>query len=110
MVPRTGFARFGVEGTSMVRTRLLVGPLLLAGFMVVLSVGGVAQERSGADWRQWGGPDRNFIVDARGLAESWREDGPPVLWSRPLGTGHSSILASDGKLFTLYRVGNGRGR
>lgn len=67
---------------------------------------GFAQE----SWTQWGGPDRNFIVDANGLAESWPDDGPPVIWSRPLGTGHSSIVARDGRLFTMYRVGNGRER
>jgi outer membrane protein assembly factor BamB len=33
-----------------------------------------------------------------------------VIWSRPLGTGHSSILADDGMLFTMYRAGNGRAR
>jgi outer membrane protein assembly factor BamB len=31
-----------------------------------------------------------------------------VLWSRPLGLGHSSILVDEGRLFTMYRVGNGR--
>ena len=61
-------------------------------------------------WRQWGGADRNFIVDATGLADSWPESGPPIIWSRPLGTGHSSIVAADGRLFTMYRVGNGRER
>ena len=92
-----------------------------AGFVVGLlavlvgagvSVDVVAQERVSDDgaWRQWGGPGRNFIVDAGDLAESWPDDGPPVLWSRRLGTGHSSILAAAGRVFTLYRVGNGRGR
>ena len=94
----------------MMSTRLVVGSLLMAVMCVAASVGMAAQERASGDWRQWGGPGRNFIVDAGGLAESWPADGPPVLWSRPLGTGHSSILAADGRLFTLYRVGNGRGR
>ena len=68
--------------------------------------GAFAQE----SWRQWGGPDRNFIVDATGLADSWPESGPPIIWSRPLGTGHPSIVVDDGRLFTMYRVGNGRER
>jgi outer membrane protein assembly factor BamB len=33
-----------------------------------------------------------------------------VIWSRPLGTGHSAIVAADGRLFTMYRKGNGRTR
>jgi outer membrane protein assembly factor BamB len=62
------------------------------------------------EWRQWGGPSRNFIVEATGLASRWPDGGPPVLWSRPLGTGHSAIVAAEGRLFTMYRAGNGRGR
>jgi outer membrane protein assembly factor BamB len=49
-------------------------------------------------------------VEATGLAEKWPGAGPPVLWSRPLGTGHSAILVDDGRLFTMYRVGNGRAK
>lgn len=61
-------------------------------------------------WRQWGGPTRNFMVNTTGLAEKWAEAGPPVLWSRPLGPGHSAILVDDGKLYTMYRAGNGRAK
>lgn len=56
-------------------------------------------------WPQWGGPDRNFISDATGLADSWPESGPPQVWSRPLGLGHSSIVAESGRLYTMYRPG-----
>jgi outer membrane protein assembly factor BamB len=71
----------------------------------------VAQSMPGPSaWTQWGGPTRNFIVEAPGLPDKWPESGPPIIWSRPLGTGHSSIVADDGRLFTMYRVGNGRAR
>ena len=57
-------------------------------------------------WRQWGGPNSNWIVsDAPRLADSWPASGPPALWSRPLGAGHSAILADEGRLFTMYRTG-----
>ena len=60
-------------------------------------------------WLQWGGPNRNFVVsNGPPLADSWPASGPPVLWSRPLGNGHSSILADDGRLYTMYRVGEPR--
>jgi len=62
------------------------------------------------EWPQWGGPNRNFITTATGLADKWPEGGPRVIWSRPLGTGHSGIVAADNRLFTMYRVGNGRSR
>jgi outer membrane protein assembly factor BamB len=65
---------------------------------------------STAAWRQWGGPNRNFIVEATGLSSKWPDAGPRVIWSRPLGTGHSAIVADEGRLFTMYRIGNGRTR
>jgi hypothetical protein len=78
---------------------------------VMLSPGGLlADDPPAGAWRQWGGPNRNFIVEATGLAEKWPAAGPPVFWSRPLGTGHSAILADEGRLFTMYRVGNGRAK
>ncbi len=61
-------------------------------------------------WRQWGGPTRNFMVPSTGLAEKWADAGPPVIWSRPLGPGHSAILADEGRLYTMYRAGNGRAK
>jgi outer membrane protein assembly factor BamB len=50
------------------------------------------------------------MLDVTGLADSWPEGGPRQIWSRPLGPGHSSILADGGMLFTMYRAGNGRAR
>jgi outer membrane protein assembly factor BamB len=60
---------------------------------------------SAGEWRQWGGPHRNFVSDAKGLADAWPADGPKVRWSRLLGLGHSSIAVDEGRLFTMYRVG-----
>src|SRR5262245_17900284 len=62
------------------------------------------------EWTQWGGPTRDFQSPSVGLAETWPASGPPVLWARPLGTGHSSIAVSGGRLFTMYRSGNGRAK
>ena len=59
-------------------------------------------------WRQWGGPDRNFMVDGAQLADSWPSKGPPQLWSRPLGHGHSMVVVDDERLFTMYRPGEDR--
>src|SRR5207245_2072883 len=55
------------------------------------------------DWTQWGGPHRNFMSDAKGLASTWPPGGPKKLWARPLGEGHSSILVEAGRLYTMYR-------
>jgi hypothetical protein len=57
------------------------------------------------EWRQFGGPGRDFQVEASGLAENWPESGPTQVWSRPLGPGHSSVIVDNGRLFTMYRPG-----
>ena len=95
---------------AQLRRAVLIG-LALAG-ITVLSALALAQSRPAPDhaWRQWGGPNRNFIVNTTGLADAWPEGGPRTIWSRPLGTGHSSILAEDGRLYTMYRKGNARSR
>jgi outer membrane protein assembly factor BamB len=63
-----------------------------------------------AQWPQWGGPTRDFHSTSTGLADTWPAGGPPVIWSRTLGTGHSAITVDDGRLFTLARAGNGRAK
>jgi outer membrane protein assembly factor BamB len=57
------------------------------------------------DWRQFGGPQTNFHVGAKGLAASWPAAGPPLLWKRTLGQGYSGITVADGVLYTMYRAG-----
>jgi outer membrane protein assembly factor BamB len=59
-----------------------------------------------ADWPQFGGPNRNFMVDSKGLAESWPSSGPKKLWSRPLGEGYSTIAVDGDTLYTMYRRGD----
>jgi outer membrane protein assembly factor BamB len=56
-----------------------------------------------AAWPQWGGPRRDFTVDVTGLARQWPAAGPRRLWSRPLGEGHSAIVAEGGVVYTAYR-------
>jgi outer membrane protein assembly factor BamB len=59
-----------------------------------------------SDWAQWGGPQRNFKSEAKGLATTWPETGPRRLWQRELGDGYSAIAAEHGMLFTMYRKGD----
>jgi outer membrane protein assembly factor BamB len=67
------------------------------------SASGGAAAVGATDWTQWGGPGRNFMSDAKGLASSWPASGPRKRWSRPLGEGHSAILIEGGRLYTMYR-------
>ena len=66
-----------------------------------------AQSVAPPEWPGWGGPARDFISPARGLASSWSEGGPKRLWSQPLGEGHSSIAVDHGRLYTMFRPGTG---
>lgn len=61
---------------------------------------------SRAQWTQWGGPNRNFMVEAIGLANEWPEGGPKKLWSRDLGDGYSTIVVDGERLYTQYRIGD----
>ena len=54
-----------------------------------------------AEWLQWGGPARNFMLEATGLASSWPSAGPKRLWTRALGEGHSAILVEGGRIYTM---------
>ena len=77
--------------------KLLIASLILCGFLVDI--------RAQSDWSQWGGPSRNFTTNSKGLAAAWPSTGPKRLWSRPLGAGHSAILASGNALYTMYNQG-----
>jgi outer membrane protein assembly factor BamB len=62
-----------------------------------------ASAPAAAGWTQWGGPNRNFTSDSKGLATTWPAGGPKKLWSRTLGEGHSAISVDGNRLYTLYR-------
>jgi outer membrane protein assembly factor BamB len=59
-----------------------------------------------ASWPQWGGPSRNFVVEARDLATTWPAGGPRRTWQRPLGPGYSAIVTDGAALYTVYREGS----
>ena len=102
--------RQGLEMQRLIPIVVVLGTLLLAlppwGRPITLVA---QQDVMTTEWRKWGGPNGNFVVDSPPLAERWPTDGPPELWGRPLGAGHSAILAGDGRLFTMYRVAHGQG-
>lgn len=56
-------------------------------------------------WPQWGGPGRDFKATATGLRTRWPISGPPKLWHRSLGEGHSAIVVEGSRLYTMYRKG-----
>ena len=65
-----------------------------------------SQRPAGEDWLLWGGKNRDFLVTASGLADSWPPAGPKKLWSRSLGDGYSAIADEKGVLYTAFRRGS----
>ncbi len=80
--------------------------LFVTAALALAGAGRPAAPDGSTAWLQWGGPHRNFSVDAPPLATSWPADGPRRLWRRPLGSGFSSIVTDGTTLYTLYRSGD----
>jgi outer membrane protein assembly factor BamB len=57
-----------------------------------------------ADWPQFQGPDRNGISKETGLAKSWPEKGPRVLWEVAVGAGYAAPAIRDGEVYFLDRT------
>src|SRR5262245_3045117 len=53
------------------------------------------------DWPQWLGPRRDGSSTAKVVA--WKEP-LKVLWTKPVGEGHSSPVIADGKVYLLTKV------
>lgn len=66
----------------------------------------VLPQATSAQWPQFGGLNRNFMCETKGLAAKWAEEGPKKLWTRELGDGYATIIADGGVLYTMYRTGD----
>jgi len=74
-------------------------------FWVIFFLAAGSLSAQSPEWPQWGGSNRNFKSEVKGLAGNWPVAGPRQLWSRPLGEGYSAIVGDGDKLFTMYRLG-----
>ena len=82
------------------------GLVTAAAMLLAISLRGAPQP--GVPVAQFGGPNRDFVYEASGLAASWPAGGPAVLWRRALGDGYSGITAAGGRLYTMYRADEAR--
>jgi outer membrane protein assembly factor BamB len=73
--------------------------LLVFGAFAPLAASAPAPSSGG--WPQFGGPTRDFRVEASGLVP-WGSEGPTRIWERELGDGYSGIVAGGGVLYTMY--------
>lgn len=55
------------------------------------------------EWSQWRGPNRDGKSAETLNVESWP---PPVLWSNKIANAESSVVVSEGRLYTMGRLGN----
>ena len=60
--------------------------------------------RGGEDWPVFLGPRRNGTSRETGLLQDWPADGPPTVWSRPIGKGFSGPVTSRGRLVIFHRM------
>ncbi len=94
--------------------KVIIGSLILVA-TVAFSHSAQVRQRKGAapkpavaaNWREWGGPQRDFLTTSAGLfkagSEKWMSTPPKKLWERPLGDGYSAIAVEDQVLYTAYR-------
>ena len=79
----------------------------LASAALVLAVLFLANPVFAADSPQFRGPERDGVFPETGLARSWPEGGPPLLWSADgLGEGFASVAVVGGKVYTTGKHGD----
>jgi outer membrane protein assembly factor BamB len=73
--------------------------------IVALIFVGVCVSASAEDWPSWRGENRNAVSKETGLIDSWPADGPPLEWrASGIGKGYSSVVVSEGLVFTTGRI------
>lgn len=77
-----------------------LGRFLACLIAAIVAEGRPSSEMSAADWAQWRGVTHDAISTETGLAESWPESGPPVLWTKEIGQGYSSFIAVGDRVWT----------
>lgn len=74
--------------------------------MLVCTTGMGINLAAGGDWPGFLGPDRNAKSAETGIARSWPEAGPKVLWTIKMGKGYGGAAILGDEVFVLDRVGN----
>ncbi|MDB5344120.1 MAG: outer rane biosis protein BamB [Schlesneria sp.] len=86
------------------RGRQFIAALSWVSLLLFVQVVQSTEPDSHAGWPQWRGPTFDAISSETGLADTWPEAGPPVLWSRELGQGYSSFIAVGPHVYTLNQT------
>ena len=73
------------------------------GAVLLLAQGATA---SADDWPIFLGPHGTGVTTDAGISDHWPAAGPPLVWSKRIGTGYSSPSIRDGKLVVHHRLRN----
>lgn len=65
---------------------------------------GIANAAPGADWYRWRGPNLDGISQETEWSDNWPKSGPLVAWKANVGTGFSSFVVSQGRVYTMGNV------
>jgi outer membrane protein assembly factor BamB len=79
------------QGTSM--------PVRGIGAMTVVLLLGLAAILRAEDWPQWRGPRRDGVWQETGILQPFPPEGLKVLWRVPVGTGFSSPVVAQGRVY-----------
>ncbi len=60
----------------------------------------------GADWPHFLGPTSDGKSSETGILTDWPPEGPPIVWTRPLGTGYGVGSVADGRFYQFDRHGD----
>lgn len=71
---------------------------------IVVALFAAVSALSGADWPQFLGPHRDGHSDEAKLSWGWPAGGPPVVWSKEVGSGWAGPVVAEGKLILFHRV------
>ncbi len=94
----------GVHCTSLMVAWGLFCVLSIAGARESAAAEPVRREVGHHDWPQWRGPGGRAVLAVDELPDPWPSGAPSPLWQVRLGTGWSSPVVADGRVFITDRV------
>ncbi len=62
--------------------------------------------QAASDWPAFLGPSGTGVTGDAGLADHWPKEGPPIVWSKKIGSGYSAPSVRAGKLVCHHRLHN----
>ncbi len=103
------------------RSRIDKVPAILRSLLALAMVGALASTvraqskvesvapkpaQAALDWPAFLGPSGTGVTADAGLADHWPKGGPPILWSKKIGSGYSAPSVRAGKLVFHHRLHN----